>query len=147
MSVKQYMKRIYTGLPETPSKTKWKKYKSELDSKLSKFIAPTDPDNYANKISSVIYESALSSLGYRKYIKTYKPWRNNQINSLQKATKRLKRKLEKLRAKYPDFYQHMPKYNRMNLEYKSTLNHKTQTIRIAKKIYLKKLTKHYKIRH
>ena len=70
----------------------------------------------------------MSTIGYRKYIKSYKPWKNSKINNLQKAVKKLKRKLEKMRIKCSDFYKTMPKYIRMESEYKSILNHKTQTI-------------------
>ena len=64
---------------------------------------------------------------------------NSKIRTLQKTVKRLKRKLEKIRKKSPDFYNHIPKYNRLLLEYKSMLNHKTQIIRKQKSLYFDKI--------
>ena len=83
----------------------------------------------------------MTTIGFRQYIKTYKPWRNNKIKLLQRAVKKQKRTLEKLRIKHPDFYENVPKYIRLLSEYKSLLNHKTQTIKIAKKIYFDKINK------
>ena len=121
------------------SKSKWRKYQSEIKSQLTATCFESDPFSHANAVSDIIYKTALNTIGYRKYIKTYKPWRNSKINSLQKSVKRLRRKLEKLRIKHPDFYQTIPKYIRLKSEYKSMLNHKTQSIRSAKRKYLDKI--------
>ena len=96
---------------------------------------PLEPSDHANKIHSLIYNTALNTIGYRKCIKTHKPWRNSEIAVLQKTVKRMRRKLENIKQKHPEFYDSIPKYNRMYLEYKNMRNHKCQVIKKAEKIY------------
>ena len=72
--------------------------------KLKNLKAPSNANNYAQKISDIIYNSALNTIGYRNYLSGYKPWWNENLNSLKKLTKKLHRKLEKIMIKNPDFY-------------------------------------------
>ena len=115
---------IYHTTWNLSSSTKWKKFHNELNKQINTFLPSDDPSIHAKQIHSMIYDTAISTIGYRNYIKTYKPWRNSKINNLQKTVKRLRRKLEKLKIKHPISIT-IPKYNRLLLEY-IVLNPKTQ---------------------
>ena len=135
----QHDETIYHTTWNLSSKRKWSKFQNMINQQFSTFAPPIDPSDHANKINSMIYDTAINTIGYRNYIKTYKPWRNSEIKRLQKETKKLRRKLEKLKIKHPDFYKSIPKYNRMFLEYKDMRNHKNQKIKIAKKQHADKM--------
>ena len=131
--------KIYHSTWNLSSKSKWKKFKHKLDTNLKTPFKSTDPNIQAQSVTHTIYDTAVSTLGYRKYIRGYKPWWNPQINQLKIDVKNLNRKLNKIKSKYPDSYITIPKYQRMLLEYKSTQHHKIQCIRIAKKIHHNKI--------
>ena len=132
---------IYHTTWNLSSKTKWKKFHSAISKEMKRLIPATNINEHVNQINAIIYDTAISTLGYRKYIKTFKPWRNNEIKMLQKNTKRIKRKLDKIKNKHPDFYNTIPKYNRMLNEYKSLRNIKVHKIRKAKIQYQHNINK------
>ena len=82
-----------------------------------------------------IYNTALSTIGFREYSQGYKPCWNMDINNLKNITKKLNRKLNKIKYKYPSQYKNFPHYNQLLLEYKAYHQQKTQCIRIAKKLH------------
>ena len=123
------------------SKTKWKKFKNQLHKNLNNLTNLNNASDFAEQLNSIIYDTAISTIGYRKYIRTYKPWRNHKIATLQKIVKKLKRKLDKIKQKHPDYFSVIPKYNRILLEYKDLRNQKIQEIRKAKKRHLNKINK------
>ena len=134
--------KIYHSTWNLCSNTKWKKFRNKLESNLKKPFQTTDPNKQAQSITHTIYNTAISTIGYRKYLRGYKPWWNSQINQLKTEVKHLKRKLDKIKSKYPDSYITIPKFQRMLLEYKSIQQHKIQSIRIAKKIHHNKINEY-----
>ena len=123
------------------SKSKWKKYSKKLENELSKITQSQHPNINAQNITNTIYNTAISTIGYRNYKRGYKPWWNFKINKLKHAAKQLNRKIHKIKSKYPDHYMQIPKFQRLNLEYKSIQHHQLQNIRIAKKIHQEKINK------
>ena len=117
---------IYHSTWNLTSETKWKNYKKSISKKLNNTPKFSNPNEFVQNITDAIYDTAIETIGYRKYRRGYKPWWNNKINNLKRSAKKLLRKINDIKKKFPKYYQTIPKYNRMLLEYKSTNHHKIQ---------------------
>ena len=91
-------------------------FKNNIKNEMHSSSFSEDATNHANQINFIIYNTAISFLGHRKYIKSYKPWRNSKIKTYKKQSNVQKeKKMEKIVRKHPDFYHSISKYNRMQL--------------------------------
>ena len=126
---------LYHNTWNLSSKSKWKKYNKTLTQTINNTTFSIDPNEHANQLNNIIYTTAISTIGYRKYLRGYNPWWNSQINDLKISIKRTKRKIDKIKQKYPTEYHTFNDYKQLILEYNSLNKHKTQCIRISKKQY------------
>ena len=126
---------LYHSTWNLSSARKWKEFQKQLSKNINTSEFSSDPNLYATKLNQIIYDTAVSTIGYREYRRGYKPWWNSEINELKKAVKNSKRKLIKIKNKYPIQHKQLAGYKQQLLEYKSFVKHKIQKIRIAKKIH------------
>ena len=119
------------------SKTKWKKYHKELREKLETYnnTRSLDTKMHAIDITNIIYNTALNTIGFRKYHRGFKPWWNSKINSLKNRSKRIRRKMEKIRKKHPYYYKNHPKYKMTKIQYDDIQKQKIHEIHKAKSQY------------
>ena len=133
---------IYHSTWNLSSKNKWKLYTNKIYNATHNLNLPQDPNNQVQILNDIIYNTALSTIGYRNYHRGYKPWWNKNINSTIKSIKKITRKIQKLKKKYPYCYHHFDKYDSLSSQFKDLHKRKIQLIRIAKKIYNDKINKH-----
>ena len=108
---------VYHNSWNLSSKSKWKKFQKLLSTKLNQTDLPTETNAHASHINNTIYNTAIETIGYRSYLQGNKPWWNSELSELKRNTKRLLRKLNKLKHKYPDSYKELVNYKQHLLEY------------------------------
>ena len=126
------------------SNNKWKKFRSELRKQIANYSKsrPKETEQQATQLSNIIYKTAVYTLGFRKYHLGLKPWWNSNINKLKKRCKQLRRKIEKIRKKYPFSYKNHPNYTQLKIQYDDKQKLKTHAIHHAKQRYNTKINKH-----
>ena len=135
---------IYHSTWNLNSKTKWKKFRSELRKQINNYneYRPNDTGQQAIHLSNIIYNTAVQTIGFRKYRRGFKPWWDQNINKLKKRCKQLRRKMEKVKKKHPYHFKTHPKYSQLKIQYDDTQKLKTHAIHHAKQRYNVKINKH-----
>ena len=84
----------------------------EIEKAINESHFSDDPNVHAKELSVLIIKIASETIGKKFYYKGHKPWWNKQIKTMVKKTRRLSRRLSKLK-----------KRNRRNIHKQSYLDH------------------------
>ncbi len=76
---------------------KWKKFRKLFKTKTEGIYFNEDTDIHATEICKLITETAEETIGYKYYYHGHKPWWNKSLKKLKTHTKRVGRKLQRIR--------------------------------------------------
>ena len=90
----------------------------QIEEKMSKLQLTNDLNENAQITTRLIYNTAITSIGYRKYRKRHEPWWKKKLKNLKKLTKQLQRKMNEIMSKYSNSYKTVPKCQKKMVDYK-----------------------------